>query len=477
MKKVLTAVMAAAMVLSMAACSSSPSSSTPSSAPSSSTTPSSSTPAPASSNPSSSTAESSQAGGSSVGDVKAEMRMIWWGSQTRHDYTQAAIKVFEEKYPNITITPEFLSWDGYWERCAAMGASKNLPDLMQQDYKYITAYARNNQLIDLQPYVDSGILDLSDVAESAYSPGIVDGKLVAINLGMNTYCVLIDKEMFEKAGIELPKDTWTIAQYEEICQKLLDKKDELGIKYADSVGGFEIESLCYAFREKDLFFFNQDGSESFGWDKDTGKQIILDHMKREKEWQDKGFIAPSAVRTEQNGTSVESNAIVRGESAMFSYIWSNQAKAVTTAAGKNYYIVAYPNLTEKKMQYMKPSQFLSVTSDSKFPEQAALFVNEFTNNIDMNMELKAERGVPIAGKVRDALGATYEADSIDKQVFDYVGRMSDIANNIWKPEPTSLGAINTLRQNMLLEILEGGDPDAAFEKFYTLAMDEFSAAG
>ena len=468
--------MAAAMVLSMAACSSSSSSSSstaPSStpAPSSSTAPS-STAAPASSTPSSSAPE----GNSSVGDVKAEMRMIWWGSQTRHDYTQAAIKVFEEKYPNITITPEFLSWDGYWERCAAMGASKNLPDLMQQDYKYITAYARNNQLVDLQPYVDSGILDLSDVAESAYSPGIVDGKLVAINLGMNTYCVLIDKEMFEKAGIDLPTDTWTIAQYEEICQKLLDKKDELGIKFADSVGGFEIESLCYAFREKDLYFFNQDGSESFGWDKDTGKQIILDHMKREKEWQDKGFIAPSAVRTEQNGTSVESNALVRGESAMFSYIWSNQAKAVTTAAGKNYYIVAYPNTTEKKMQYMKPSQFLSVTSDSKFPEQAALFVSEFTNNIDMNMELKAERGVPIAAKVREALGATYEADSIDKQVFDYVGRMSDIANTIWKPEPSSLGAINTLRQNMLLEILEGGDPDAAFEKFYTLAQDEFAAA-
>ena len=458
MRKALTAIMAAAMVLSMAACNSTPSSSSQA----------------AGGNNSGST--DSKADVAAVGDTKAEMRMIWWGSQTRHDYTQAALKVCENKYPNITITPEFLSWDGYWERCAAMGASKSLPDLMQQDYKYITAYARNNQLVDLQPYVDSGILDLSDVAESAYTPGIVDDKLVAINLGMNTYCVLIDKEMFEKAGIELPTDTWTIADYEEICQKLLDKKDELGIKFPDSVGGFEVETLCYALREKDLFMYNQDGSESFGWEKEQGKQIILDHMKREKEWQDKGFIAPSAVRTEQNGTSVESNALVRGESAMFSYIWSNQAKAVTTAAGKNYYMVAYPNETEKKMQYIKPSQFLSVTSDSKFPEQAALFISEFTNNIDMNKELKAERGVPIAAKVREALGAEYDPDSIDKQVFDYVGRMSEIANSIWKPEPSALSAINTLRQNMLVSILEGGDPDTEFENFYTLAMDEFAAA-
>ena len=124
MKKVLSATMAVAMLLSMAACSSSSSSSSSSSAAGSSA---------ASSTADSTAASSEAADATAVGDVKAEMRMIWWGSQTRHDYTQAAIKVFEEKYPNITITPEYLAWDGYWEKCAAMGASKNLPDLMQQD--------------------------------------------------------------------------------------------------------------------------------------------------------------------------------------------------------------------------------------------------------------------------------------------------------------------------------------------------------
>lgn len=466
MKKVLSATMAVAMLLLMAACSSSSSSSSSSSAAGSSA---------ASSTADSTAASSEAADATAVGDVKAEMRMIWWGSQTRHDYTQAAIKVFEEKYPNITITPEYLAWDGYWEKCAAMGASKNLPDLMQQDYKYITAYARNNQIIDLFPYVESGILDLSDVSETAYTPGVIDDKLVAINLGMNTYCVLIDQDIFAKAGIEIPEDTWTIADYEAICQQLVDKKDELGIKYADSVGGFEIETLQYAFREKDMYFFNQDGSESFGWDKETGKEIILAHMLREKEWQDKGYIAPVAVRQENSVNGIESNPIVKGECAMFSYIWSNQAKAVSTAAGKNFTMVAYPSETEKKMQYMKPSQFLSVTADSKYPDQAALFVSEFTNNIDMNKELKAERGVPIAGKVREALAADMEEGSIDKQVFDYVGRMSEIANVIWKPEPQALGTIDNLRKNMLVSILNGSDPDQAFEDFYTLALDEFAA--
>ena len=53
--------------------------------------------------------------------------------------------------------------------------------------------------------------------------------------------------------------------------------------------------------------------------------------------------------------------------------------------------------------------------------------------------------------------------------------MSEIANVIWKPEPQALGTIDNLRKNMLVSILNGSDPDQAFEDFYTLALDEFAA--
>ncbi len=49
---------------------------------------------------------------------------------------------------------------------------------------------------------------------------------------------------------------------------------------------------------------------------------------------------------------------------------------------------------EGKMQYMKPSQFFSVASNSENPETAVKFIDGVTKNIDMNTELKAERGVP-----------------------------------------------------------------------------------
>jgi len=157
--------------------------------------------------------------------------------------------------------------------------------------------------------------------------------------------------------------------------------------------------------------------------------------------------------------------------------WSNQAKSISNAAGKKFVLVALPSETTKKMQYMKPSQVFSGSSNSKYPEQAAFFISEFINNIEMNYELKCERGVPISDKVREALAATFEPDSIDKAVFDYVGRIAPIANDIWKPEPNANAAIIVLYQNMLKNVVdEGMDPAQAFEIFYEQAMIAFEMA-
>lgn len=58
------------------------------------------------------------------------LRVYWWGSQTRHDLTMAAIEKFEEKYPNITVEAEFTSWDGYWSKLATQVAGNLLPDVI-----------------------------------------------------------------------------------------------------------------------------------------------------------------------------------------------------------------------------------------------------------------------------------------------------------------------------------------------------------
>ncbi len=407
--------------------------------------------------------------------TEANLRMIWWGSQTRHEYTQAAIDVFEEKNPGVTISPEMVSWDGYWQKLATQSASQDLPDIIQQDYKYIVQYTKNDLILDMYPYVESGVLNLDDCPESGWIAGEVDGKLTALCIGINTLCTMINPDMLEAVGAEVPSLEWTYADYEALCQTLVDNSASLGIDYADdAVQAAGTERLQYAFRENDLWFFNQDGSESFGWDKDAGKSIIVDVLNQEKRYVENKYTAPLAVRDEVTQNGIESLPMVRGKSAMASGVWSNQILAVSNAADKKFEILTYPFQTAARHQYMKPSQFLSVATNSDYPEIAMKFVNDFTNDIDMNMELKAERGVPISTVVQESLAATYEEDSVNKQIFDFVSAVTPIADKIWVPEPKANGAIITLTSNMFKDVINNGiAAEDAFESFYSQAQIEF----
>jgi multiple sugar transport system substrate-binding protein len=45
-----------------------------------------------------------------------------------------------QKNPNVKINVEFTDWTGYWDKLSAMAAGGNLPDIIQQDYAYITQW-------------------------------------------------------------------------------------------------------------------------------------------------------------------------------------------------------------------------------------------------------------------------------------------------------------------------------------------------
>lgn len=406
-----------------------------------------------------------------------ELSMIWWGSQTRIDNTTAANDVFMEKYPNVKINWEAVSWADYWTTLSTRAAAGSLPDIIQQDYAYINAYYNDNTklLVNLNPYVESGVLDLTDCGEASYAPGVINGDLIAVNLGMNSECVMIDKEIFEKAGIAIPENTWTRDDYKSICEQLVAKKDELGIDYA--AGSGKTTLMNNFFRENGLFMYNQDGSNAFGWEKEEGKEIMRQYVDWYKELVSSGDEIPLAVRQENEIAGPESCLIVTGKAAIQVGNWSNQCKAISNAAGKTFAIVALPDKAEKKMQYIKASQFFSVSSSSKYPELAAAYISAVTNDIDMNYCLNAERGVPIASKVRDALAAKFEEGSIDKAIFDYLDQIIPIANTIQQPEPAVQSEVGTAMWNMMTQVIDQGvDFDTAFEEFYSNCDFAFSMA-
>ena len=52
---------------------------------------------------------------------------------------------------------------------------------------------------------------------------------------------------------------------------------------------------------------------------------------------------------------------------------------------------------------MKPSMFFSISANTKHPKEAGLFIDFFTNSVEANQILLAERGVPISSDVREGI--------------------------------------------------------------------------
>ena len=45
------------------------------------------------------------------GGEPCTIRFAWWGGQTRHERTEAVVKMFMEKYPNVTVEMEPSDFD------------------------------------------------------------------------------------------------------------------------------------------------------------------------------------------------------------------------------------------------------------------------------------------------------------------------------------------------------------------------------
>lgn len=113
-KKILALVLTGVLALGMAGCGSNSAQTAPASTTAAENAP----------------AEESNSADNTVGE-QVTLRMAWWGSQQRHDATQAVIKMYEEQNPNVKIEAEFYDMDGYLNKLNTLVAANDVWDIFQ----------------------------------------------------------------------------------------------------------------------------------------------------------------------------------------------------------------------------------------------------------------------------------------------------------------------------------------------------------
>ncbi len=364
-------------------------------------------------------------------DRKQPLRVAWWGSQARHEMTIKVLQMFEAENPGIKVDYEYGSFNDYWTRLTTMAAGNNLPDVMQQDYQYLTEWVKRGLVIPLDGLVSEGLIDISDIAESSLESGRTQGSLYGVSLGINSACIVLDAAAFKRAGIPLPPDDWTWADFERIALELSKRL------HITAVSGNIVHDHIWRsmYLGKGLWAYTADGT-ALGYP-ESEDSVFANQIGMARRLIDAGAMIPWGETVALRYKSLDTDWIVQGKTAI-TFLWSNQVVALWTAAGirsRQFELRPLPRISPSaaSSNYLKPSMFFSITKNASSKELAARFMDFFTNSLPANEVLLAERGTPIAGKVRGALRSVVPAPQ--KAVFDFLDRIQDGVAPVPPPDP------------------------------------------
>lgn len=367
-----------------------------------------------------------------------KLRIAWWGGQSRHDYTLQVIELYKQQNPHVTIEAEYAPFDDYWKKLAPQAAANQLPDIIQMDLSYLTQYGGRDQLEDLTPYTQNGLLDISDISANAVDGGKINDKLVAMNLGVNALGITMDFNMLKEAGIEAPKTDWTWDDLGKLAEAAKAKGKIMGSFRHDV-------HFPYYLRTLGTKMYKEDGTGlAYSDDK-----AFIDYFTMYQTWYDAGYVMTLDKEATKKGTP-EEDEMVMGNSISTAG-WSNQYVLLASTANRDLELQSMPGPDADKGLFLKPSMYFSITKNSKVKEEAAKFIDFWINDIEANKIIKGERGVPVSSKIKEALKPLLTPAEV--KVFDYVAWAEENSSPMDPPNPVGSVEVEKLLKDTSEQIL------------------------
>ncbi|MCD7957479.1 MAG: extracellular solute-binding protein [Lachnospiraceae bacterium] len=370
------------------------------------------------------------------------LTVSWWGNQTRNERTQTVLDMYSEE-TGISLDGQFSEWADYWNKLATSSAGHSLPDVVQMDYAYLEQYVSNGLLVDLTPYVEDGTLDVSGIDEGLLDSGTVDGGLYAIPLGENAPALAYNKTLLDEYGIEV-NDYMTMDEFISLCQEIYETT---GYK-TDIYYGNGDSFLEYFIRSEGAVLYEDEGLGAT-------EEMLVSFFEIYEQGIAEGWMCEPAIYAERTIGTPEQMPLVYGSSpstmSWCAFTYSNSLASLISAAGEDVEIAitTWPADDAEAANYLKPAMFFSVTVDSENPDEAAAFINYWTNSVEANEVLLAERGIPASAVVSDAIAD--QLDEVNQGIIEYINEVVSPCSSAINP-PSPEGSSEVL--NLVNELVE-----------------------
>ncbi len=167
----------------------------------------------------------------------------------------AMIKAFQAANPGVTVKVETAAYADYFTKLQALIAGGTAPDVYELNFENFVSYASKGVLFDLTPKISADKnFDPKVFYPRAYEAFSLNGKQYGLSESFSNVVLFYNKDLFNKAGVSLPKDDWTWNDALDAAKKLTDKsKGQWGIYKPTQF--FEFYKTAYQFG---CDFFNAD---------------------------------------------------------------------------------------------------------------------------------------------------------------------------------------------------------------------------
>ena len=130
---------------------------------------------------------------------------------------ELACEGISEAYPEISKINlvNYASHDEFFSQLPTQIAAGTAPDIVKCDAFYTYEYAQKELFVP----VDESVMDLSDFDEEIVDLYRIDGTLYASPILAQPYCLVVNKDIFNELGLEIPK-YWD--EFEDVCKVLKD---------------------------------------------------------------------------------------------------------------------------------------------------------------------------------------------------------------------------------------------------------------
>ncbi|MGW6055661.1 ABC transporter substrate-binding protein [Streptomyces sp. NPDC055189] len=350
-------------------------------------------------------------GGSGSGDGTVTIRYAWWGSDDRAKRINRTIELFEKKYPKIKVKTDFQPYLDFWKKFNTQASGGNPPDVFQNAIGFLRKYDQRNVLLDLNAQAKAGNLRLDGFRAGLEKFGEVDGKLLGVPVGSNSMALVIDKPVYEKAGVT-PEMGWTWDDFHAAMEK---------IRKQGRAGDSGLYGVMYLYdpylRQQGKAFFTKD---ALGFD-----EADL------KDWWTKGYagVKSGIYSDPKKVAQIKPKSAVAAEIAASEFTWDNFTVRYTAEGKSSYGLAPLPTTDGKKTGQYLGSLMLSGSKRTQHPKEVAQFIDFMVHDPGVAKIMGYDRGVPTTTAQYEAYKPAEEKDKViaevNKEIAAYEEQLVD----------------------------------------------------